>query len=112
MFDFLLLMGSDRKFIHARLLATAEFSFAHLSPSCSLNLPLSDEEEDGRDESDDADERAEVAGGGGLVEDADVLPLRAVVVPPVRRYCAEHEDGENLESLCLTGLLRFCAVLI
>ena len=79
------------------------------------SLPFSDEESDGRNEGDDADERAEVAGGGGLVEDAHLLPLVVVVVPSVRRYCAEHEDGENLQfvdgshALLVATLEGFCA---
>ena len=62
-----------------------------------ITSPFSDEECDGGDECDDADEGSEVAGGGRLVEDADLLALVVVVVPPVRRYRAEHEDGEHLQ---------------
>ena len=78
------------------------------------SLPLSDEESDGRDEGDDADERAEVAGGGGLVEDAHFLPLVVVVVPSIRRDRTEHKDGENLQfiesdALLVASFEGFCA---
>ena len=68
-----------------------------------ITSPFSDEECDGGDECDDADEGSEVAGGGRLVEDADLLALVVVVVPPVRRYRAEHEDGEHLQSANLSS---------
>ena len=67
---------------------------------CSVS-PFSDEEGDCGDEGDDADEGTKVACGGGLVEDADLLPLVVIVVPTVRRYRAEHEDGENLQFVVL-----------